>query len=189
MFIVKRAKEKQLDILLEFISCIHECKNYFCFFEANNNEPTGSIVSPVSIFDLIRIYNKEGSKWDIDEESIFFIDPSIGSDLLEWNFYFKYINHPLLPLPIVNVLKRFCLLEMKDINYTMSKPENKNFVCLRGKGHVDYRNGYTVLFEDIINKCEGTSVHLFFDNCMALKCSIEKWLKSNGVKDVNLYNK
>ena len=168
-FLVRQLRQKQLEVVLDFINSIHNSKNRIEIHMPNNKRLTS--IDLFSIFDLV-----EYSSLTNVEEIYFF-----NEDFLNWAFLKEYLTNPLLPKTIVNVLKKFQLKDKTD--YERHFVFNKNAVII-GNVETPMPNTpifYVTNFENYLN-----SISDLKQNVIELKKVIMEWLKEYGINDVNL---
>ena len=164
-FLLKRANEKQLEILLALVTEIHNCKNYY--FHCHKNTPTNMTPGdPISVFGIKTLSS------EYRNIPIYFSQTS----MLYWEFYLKYCNNPLLPKSISEHLGKFKLERGVTLN---------DDVCIIVQNKP---NMVQCSFYCISNKSDNTPINLeeFIDMSRDLKKSIIKWFSNYGIGDLSL---
>jgi len=169
-FLQNKLRDKQLDVVCELIKQIQQENFHHIFFNENNKLRQGL----VTLFDVTDM-----KEFDEFEKWYFFpTDDNTYENGLDWDFFYKFYSHPLLPKSIANALKKFTLKdtsvipykEIKDtkciiIGLTNSIPEDKSCMYVRG----DFGNSKA-----------------FKIAAIDLKNEIIKWAEEYKIDDLNI---
>ncbi len=175
-FLKRKAHEKQLDVVLDLLECIHNSKNRIEVFSVAYENGLRTILEE-SIFEMI-----EDPTFNNREDSLYFYYPE--DNALNWDFYTKFHANPLLPKGIAAKLK---LLSIRNkFVYTRSLVFNRNGMIIGNYNNPipDTRIFYVAQFHTSLN-----TAGEFKTAVINLKQSILKWLQEYGIEDVNLVDK
>jgi hypothetical protein len=164
-FLVEKAKERQLDIVLSLISEIHNSKNKYSIPVG-----AGKIVESLndfSVFDFASINNDSLSGTPGKKDALYF-------GYVNWNFYKEYHSNPLIPTEIAA-----CLSKLKLRTNFTSMDKSTPYV------HVGNSMNYYGRCVELDCR-QHTTFGQFQNDCQELKRSIVKWLESYGITDINL---
>lgn len=168
-FLTKRAKEKQLEVVLAFIDTIDKSEYYFSHSETMLLDVCLNPTAPVNIFNIDFI-DLRYLKFPI----YFASEPD-----LNWEFYNKYHKNILLPPSIAMSLKKFKLSPVSSQSFYF---DDDPFIGVRKKQN-----------ESLLKSLEiktstgerAVTVHEFIDLTKELRDAINYWMRKSGVKNLN----
>ncbi|MFA5971607.1 MAG: hypothetical protein WC780_04575 [Lentimicrobiaceae bacterium] len=171
-FLSKQIKQKQLEVICNLVEEIqNEPNNYFF-----NNPGKSSNSHWYTLIDIAEI--SELDKY-YDKLFLFGKDAVDTEEVLYWQFFLKYYSNPLLPKKIADKLKPFNITHWQTIKF--STIQNEKCVLIGRKKSFDFETPCFFISDSQIRTVKG-----FRKAASELKSSIQDWLNSYGIKDLNI---
>ncbi len=174
-FLQNQLRIKQLDTVYELIKQIQQYDWQYLQFNKFDNAPSKSHIA--TLFDIAEMKEFEECErllfWGKD------IEP-IGENLLEWNFFFNFHSHPLLPVSIATPLKKLNLWQQQNhISYDEAK--NVKYIAIGRKKIIPQDAYYFYFSEGEMKTCKE-----FKQSAKQLRDSIIKWSTKYRLNDLNI---
>lgn len=178
-FLVRKAQERQLEVVLQLLESVHASKNFIEIMNVQIAKPTLggtiAITHPLrlnhnySIFEMIVLP-------EFSQELPLYFHPSMedGGEGIAWDFYTKFQANPLLPRSIASRLKVF--EHVKGALHKQSMGESA-VILFADKGNTFYVEKSFPMLKTTTS---------FKSAVIELRRSMIDWMKSYGIKDVNL---
>lgn len=168
-------RTKQLDVVYQLIEQIQKTDWQLVHF--HNFDPGTPKYLHLTLFDVVEIDEFNTSDklyfWGIDTEQL-------DESLFEWQFFFKYYSHPLLPKSIAIALKKFNLWRpQKHIYYDDVKDDR--YIAIGRKKNRNKDSYYFYFTEGDLSSCQE-----FKKSVTELRNEIIKWAKKYKLKDLNI---
>jgi hypothetical protein len=189
-FLLKQLREKQLQVVCDLINHINTEWNDFELKNVSNPFRMGGS----NLFDIAEVSQVTEDTnfytFSAENEDRFYpsrriidsgkYDPKdqTFNEIIFWDF-FSFHNHPLLPISIARVLKKFSISSWSgEKNYGEVQKEDK-YVVMGNKMQRDNRTR-CLFYNDMRTWKE------FVTLCKELKTVIIEWGKKNGLDDMNI---
>ncbi len=171
-FLSKQIKQKQLDVICNLVEEIQNEPNLYFF-----NNPVKPVTSHwYTLIDIAEISILEDN---FHKLYLFGNDVEDTEEVLYWKFFLKYYSNPLLPKRIADNLKPFNITHWETIKYAEVKSEK--CIIIGRKKSFDFETPCFFIPDSPIMTIEG-----FRKSVSDLKFSIQDWLNSYGIKDLNI---
>jgi hypothetical protein len=171
-FLSKQIKQKQLDVICTLVEEIQNEPNLY-FFNNPGELPTSHWYTLIDIVEISVLEDNNQRLY------LFGNDINDPDDVRYWKFFLKYYSNPLLPKKIADSLKPFNITHWQTVKY--SEIENEKSIIIGRKKRFDFETPCFFIPDSPIMTIKG-----YRKAASDLKSSIEDWLKSYGIKDLNI---
>lgn len=183
-FLSDKSKEKQLDVVINLIDCIHIDKN--CFIDCNQYTKPITYIHPLNIFEISdnRFFNDTKN----DDRELYFFNNGDNPTALRWGFFNDFYTNPCLPNKIAIELYKFKLPQIELAQKMCSKLKvvsQKDCVVI---GNIGVENEDAEVFSVNGFDSKLKTVRDFKEACSQLNTEIIEWLRKYGIKDLNITN-
>lgn len=171
-FLSKQIKQKQLEVICNLVEEIQREPNNYFFNKAGK-------LGTSHWYTLIDIVEISGLEDDYHKLYLFGDDIGETEDVLYWQFFLKYYSNPLLPKRIADNLKPFNITHWQTVKY--SEIKSGKCIIIGRKKSFDFETPCFFIPDNPIMTIKG-----FRKAALDLKSSIQDWLHSYGIKDLNI---
>jgi hypothetical protein len=171
-FLQNKLRDKQLDVICDLIKQIQQIDFHYIFFNTPNNSQSGV----ATLFDIAEMKEFDDyERWYYFAASI----EDINEQTLNWDFFYKFYSHPLIPKSIATILKKFTLRNRHAISYRDIK--NSKCIILGRKGVIGDDTRCLYIKDDDMGTCKS-----FKKAAKELKDDIIKWANRYKINDLNI---